>query len=124
MGKMKTRDGMSLGDGICGGNVVAAPLDDRSAFAHYEGAVAVDANTGRPCQDKGTCNNRFIPNAIEIVGDLLGDEDGLCEANEVCLLAPDLGSVSGALSAGSQAACTSAELGSTIMQLTNTCGEP
>ena len=33
----------------------------------------------------------FLTNAFEIVGDSIGDEDGLCESNESCIYSPNLG---------------------------------
>jgi hypothetical protein len=37
----------------------------------------------------------FLANAIEVVGDGLGNENGLCESGETCIYAPNFGSYQG-----------------------------
>jgi hypothetical protein len=37
----------------------------------------------------------FLTTAVEVVTDLLGDNDGLCESDETCLYAPNLGAYQG-----------------------------
>lgn len=37
------------------------------------------------------CASTFIPNATEFIGDGVGNENGLCESNEVCLFTPNIG---------------------------------
>ncbi|WP_041948411.1 Ig-like domain-containing protein [Turneriella parva] len=41
------------------------------------------------------CVSTFIPNATEFIGDGVGNENGLCESNEVCLFTPNIGAYQG-----------------------------
>ena len=45
--------------------------------------------------DQQTVNNTFLKNAYEIVGDAIGNEDGLCETGESCIHMPHLGAYTG-----------------------------
>jgi hypothetical protein len=40
-------------------------------------------------------SSTFLRNAIEVVGDGIGDDDGLCESNETCLYTPNFASYQG-----------------------------
>jgi hypothetical protein len=42
-----------------------------------------------------TCSSTFLRNAVEIIGDGLGNENGLCESNETCLFTSNIGSYQG-----------------------------
>ena len=42
-----------------------------------------------------TCTTTFLRNAVEIFGDGIGNENGLCESNETCLYTPNIGSYQG-----------------------------
>jgi len=42
-----------------------------------------------------TCTSTFLRTAMEIVGDGLGNENGLCESDETCLFTPNIGSYQG-----------------------------
>jgi len=37
----------------------------------------------------------FLANAVEIIGDGIGNENGLCESSETCLYTPNIGSYQG-----------------------------
>ncbi|MDH4275745.1 MAG: hypothetical protein OEW08_11965, partial [Gammaproteobacteria bacterium] len=41
------------------------------------------------------CESTFLRSTIEIFGDGVGNENGLCESNEVCLYTPNIGSYQG-----------------------------
>jgi hypothetical protein len=43
----------------------------------------------------GTCTSTLLRNAVEIIDDGLGNENGLCESNETCLFTPNIGSYQG-----------------------------
>ena len=43
----------------------------------------------------GRCETTFLRNAIEIIDDSIGNENGLCESNETCLYSPNLGGYQG-----------------------------
>lgn len=42
-----------------------------------------------------TCITTFLRNAIEILGDGVGNENGICESNEECLYTPNIGAYQG-----------------------------
>ncbi len=42
-----------------------------------------------------TCSSTFLRNAVEIIGDGIGNENGLCESGETCLVTPNIGSYQG-----------------------------
>jgi hypothetical protein len=41
------------------------------------------------------CVSRILKHAVEITGDLIGNDNGLCESNEDCLYSPNLGGYQG-----------------------------
>ncbi|MDX1957367.1 MAG: hypothetical protein SFU98_02285 [Leptospiraceae bacterium] len=42
-----------------------------------------------------TCTTTFLRNAVEIFGDGVGNENGICESNEECIYAPNIGAYQG-----------------------------
>jgi len=42
-----------------------------------------------------TCETTFLRNAVEIMDNGLGNENGLCESNETCLYTPNIGAYQG-----------------------------
>jgi hypothetical protein len=42
-----------------------------------------------------TCQSTFLRNAVELIGDGVGNENLLCESGEVCLYSPNIGSYQG-----------------------------
>ncbi len=44
---------------------------------------------------ESTCKSTFLRNAVEIINDGLGNENGLCESNETCQFSPNIGSYQG-----------------------------
>lgn len=63
--------------------------------------TAITANAACPAQLRGDVfltdqqSRKFLKNAIEFVGDSLGNENGLCESNEVCIYTPNFGGYQG-----------------------------
>ncbi len=53
--------------------------------------TAVGGNVATTDQD----SNTYLLNAIEVLFDFDGDDDGLCESNETCLYAPNFGAYQG-----------------------------
>lgn len=53
------------------------------------GACPIDGNDS--IIDENSIPNTFLLNAYETVDDGIGDEDGLCESNEECIYAPNIG---------------------------------
>ncbi len=47
------------------------------------------------CEAGEVCHNRFLLHATEVVMDAIGDDDGLCESNETCIYAPNVGAYQG-----------------------------
>ena len=41
------------------------------------------------------CVSVFLRNAVEISGDLIGNDNGLCESDEICLFTPNIGAYQG-----------------------------
>jgi hypothetical protein len=60
-------------------------------------------NNNGVCEPNETCKQRFLAAALEVLGDGLGDEDGLCESGEVCLYMPNFGAYQGT---GTPQSCT------------------
>lgn len=45
--------------------------------------------------DQRTSVQTFLRNATEILGDVIGDDDGLCESSEACIYTPNIGAYQG-----------------------------
>ena len=45
--------------------------------------------------DQLSTPNTYLLNAMEIIGDEIGDDNGLCETNETCIYAPNIGAYQG-----------------------------
>lgn len=79
-----------------GGPLYNRSLDGQSANGdlNLDGAhcnsLAIDGSATSSAAGK-----TFLRNAIEIIEDAVGDDNGLCEANEDCLWAPNIGSYQG-----------------------------
>ncbi|MBK7890731.1 MAG: hypothetical protein IPJ84_07760 [Bdellovibrionales bacterium] len=63
--------------------------------------TAITANAACPTQLRGDVyltdqqSRKYLKNAIEFIGDSLGNENGLCESNEVCVYTPNFGGYQG-----------------------------
>ncbi|MBT4761019.1 MAG: hypothetical protein HOO06_04910 [Bdellovibrionaceae bacterium] len=53
------------------------------------------ALNGSSYTDQQVPSNTFLLRAYEVVGDLNGDDDGLCESNERCIYTPNIGAYQG-----------------------------
>lgn len=53
------------------------------------------ANGNNTITDNQSSPNTFLLNAIEIIDDFAGDEDGLCESNERCIFVKNVGAYQG-----------------------------
>lgn len=51
--------------------------------------------TGSVFNATDDCRSTYLRNASEIMGDGMGNENGLCESNETCLFTPNIGSYQG-----------------------------
>ena len=54
-----------------------------------------DANYKGSAISGTTCITTFLRNAVEIFGDGVGNENGICESNEECLYTPNIGAYQG-----------------------------
>jgi len=71
------------------------------------GSTCPDAVHGdQSITDRRSTANTYLLNAMEIIGDFIGDDDGLCESNESCIYAPNWGAYQGEGDYYSQDACT------------------
>jgi hypothetical protein len=57
--------------------------------------IEVSGNMNGTCEDTETCYHRYLKSASEIMGDSIGDDDGLCESGEACLYTPNFGAYQG-----------------------------
>ncbi len=64
---------------------VTAPTNQADCTAAVPGSVF----------SGGECRNTFLRNAVEILGDGFGNDNGLCESNERCLHTPNIGAYQG-----------------------------
>ena len=53
------------------------------------------AGSSTACTSGTTCVQRYLRYAVEIAGDSIGDDDGLCESNEACFYVPNFGAYQG-----------------------------
>lgn len=63
------------------------------SFPGYTEQATCEASGGDWAQDK--CSSTFLRNAVEILGDCAGNDNGLCESDESCLFTPNIGSYQG-----------------------------
>jgi hypothetical protein len=65
------------------------PMDQADCDAEFAGTSFNDATTPNQCE------SQVLNAAIELYGDAIGDDDGLCESNETCLFSPNSGAYQG-----------------------------
>jgi hypothetical protein len=76
-------------------------ITDQMTMDYYPGINAVEiagdgiGDNDGICETGEKCRNVFLINAYEIVGDGIGDDDGLCESNEACVYMPNFGAYQG-----------------------------
>lgn len=72
-------------------------VSDKHARDHYSGINALEiigdavGDEDGICETSEKCFNRFLVNAVEIIEDAVGDNDALCESNEACIYSPNFG---------------------------------
>lgn len=59
------------------------------------GTCPVEVGGSVTTTDQKPTPNTYLTNAVEIIGDFVGDEDGLCESNEGCVYTPNVGAYQG-----------------------------
>jgi hypothetical protein len=68
-------------------------------YAPFPGSAGVCNSTvwatGSPSMATAACLTTFLRNAYEIIGDGIGNENGLCESNEACIYTPNIASYQG-----------------------------
>lgn len=86
-------------------------IEDQQNFVAFTGDNGVEnigdaiGNDNGICEADDECHNRFLINAFEIVLDNIGDDDGLCESNEACIYMPNYGAYQGEGDYQSQGTC-------------------
>ena len=73
--------------------VSPAPADQAACDAAVTGSVFIPGTGINGTASK--CETTFLRNAVEIMGDHLGNENTLCESGETCLFTPNIGSYQG-----------------------------
>jgi len=68
---------------------------------------AVDGNNF--IVDQQTTSNMYLVNATEIIGDNVGNDNGLCESNEACIYSPNFGAYQGDVNSLSTDTCAFAD---------------
>ena len=69
--------------------------------------TSVDAATAANVMtDKAIVPRNYLLNAVEIMFDDIGNDNGLCESNESCLFAPHIGSYLGEGDYGNNGSCS------------------
>lgn len=64
--------------------------------SYFSGLNGVnDADDTSVCVSGNTCYQRYMKSAVEVMGDDIGDEDGLCESGDACLYTPNFGAYQG-----------------------------
>jgi len=82
-------------------NVVAMPTATDFVTMSWITSGAVDqayCDTNYPgslWDGAAGCQNTYLPNAQEVAGDSIGNDNYLCEAGETCLYTPNIGSYQG-----------------------------
>jgi hypothetical protein len=76
--------------------VLALPTGNDVAVHTWSAATSADcAIIKGAVWNSTTCATTFLKNAVEILGDGTGNENGLCESGETCLYTPNIGSYQG-----------------------------
>ncbi|HEX4924990.1 MAG TPA: right-handed parallel beta-helix repeat-containing protein, partial [Bdellovibrionales bacterium] len=81
--RLATGDTASLNKSHDGTNANPAWTNGANCPANVHGNVAISDQKASP--------QTYLLNAIELVEDTTGDNDGLCESNEACIYAPNFG---------------------------------
>jgi hypothetical protein len=72
-------------------------VTDTTVIPYFPGINAVEiigdgkGNDDGVCEPTEDCKNTYLINAVEVIGDFVGDDDGLCESNEACIYSPNYG---------------------------------
>ncbi len=105
--KNTTGTGNSLNSSIDGSNQYQFPLSGGDCPNETKGDQVLTAIAGctyAADYDQTACEGdsfvwhpsiTYLKNAIEILGDTIGNENGLCESNEACLYTPNFGAYQG-----------------------------
>ncbi len=87
--KLKSNDSVILNKS---GNLTAA----NSAFPNIAtDPCPAEVHGNNTATDQATTPHTYLLNAMEIIGDEIGNDNGLCESNEACIYAPNIGAYQG-----------------------------
>lgn len=86
--------------GDSGGPVILGVLEMPTAEDHFTHIWSPDNEDSCSTATRGNwtgtaCTSTFLINAVEILGDDVGNDNGLCESNEDCLFTPNIGAYQG-----------------------------
>ncbi len=70
-------------------------IRNRNGIFQAGGACPASVQGDEVIVDQKTSPNTYLANALEIMEDLRGDEDGLCESGESCVFSPSAGAYQG-----------------------------
>ncbi|KPJ96460.1 MAG: hypothetical protein AMJ53_00655 [Gammaproteobacteria bacterium SG8_11] len=84
-------------------DVIDVPTSNRTLTHIWDGVPSTNNDAGCDAMIAGSkwnplnsvCTSVLLRNAIEIFGDEIGNDNGLCESNETCLYTPNIGSYQG-----------------------------
>ena len=71
--------------GIWAGGLCDLPGQENQTMCEFYGGDWTSAK----------CSSLFLRGAVEIPGDLIGNDNGLCESGETCLVTPNIGAYQG-----------------------------
>jgi len=88
---------LAVGDGVL--------RNSNGAFSQGTSCPAT-ASGSRTTTDSQSTSKTYLTFATEIVGDGIGNDNGLCESNETCIYSPNVGAYQGEESSLSTGSCT------------------
>jgi hypothetical protein len=90
----------SVSSGNCPAEAAGSAYLTSAPYAYdplyFGGLDGISTGTAAACASGNTdCVQRYLANAVEMMGDDVGDDDGLCESGEACLYTPNFGAYQG-----------------------------
>lgn len=69
-----------------------------------------------------TCSSNYLMDAVEVIGDGIGNDNGLCESGETCIVMPNLGAYQGHGSLASAGSITTGSVTNVMLEKYSTNG--
>jgi hypothetical protein len=88
---------LSSSDSTAARGIVTAPANGNAARSHlwYATTSADCALIPGATWNGSTCSSEYLIDSIEVIGDGKGNDNGLCESGETCIVMPNLGGYQG-----------------------------